>query len=193
MDSSPRTQKLHDPCNESLGTPPVDQSFMRCFKSDKENLISTLELLRSHQVVLQAGFNLASLFGVPLTSDLKAQGLNHLFSEPVPRLVEADQIEQVPVQWSDVVRSFDYEPKLQENGKYHVHIDKGRTLVELSKNDHEFIETGIPWQIIDPQSYPSDIVSEIETAKSVMAEIAPWKDIVLKCSYIPKPIPLLIN
>jgi hypothetical protein len=193
MNLSQTSEKLYGSRNKSPENASVDQSRMRCFETDKENLLSTLKLLRSHQIVLQAGVNLASLFGVPLTSDLKAEGLGHLFSEPMPRLLEAEQAEGVSIQWSDVVCSSDYEPKLQENGKYRVRIDKGQALVELSRNDHEFIETGIPWQIIDPQSYPSDVVSEIKTAKSVMAEIAPWKDVAVQCSYLPKPIPAFID
>jgi hypothetical protein len=43
-----------------------------------------------------------------------------------------------------------YDPKQQDTGKYDVRIDKENALVELSKEDHEFIDTKLPRQLIDP-------------------------------------------
>jgi len=149
-------------------------------------LISTLELLRSYQAVLQAGVSLARLFHVPLTSDLKAAEIRALFSSREPRVLEVEQTGCTTIHWADALRSPMYDPKQKDTGKYHVRIDKANALVELSKEDHEFIDTKLPWQLIDPQSYPGGLASEINTVKLAPAEIAPCQDITAQCSYTPQ-------
>ncbi|KAJ5117698.1 hypothetical protein N7448_011330 [Penicillium atrosanguineum] len=171
----------------------VDKSYMRCYRSVEKDLLFTLDLWRSHQIVLQAGSNLAPLFGVSLMSDLKAKGLNSLFSNEIPQVMKAEQEKEVSIQWSDVLRSRNFKAELQKNGRYRVRIDRHQALVEMSAKDYEFIQTGFPRKIIDFRSYPSDVVSEAEAAKLVMAQIAPLEAIAVQCSYIPKPIPALID
>jgi hypothetical protein len=62
-------------------------------------------------------------------------------------------------------------------------VDKGRALLEVSKEDHDFIATGLPRQLIDPHSYPCDVALEINTIKLARSQIAPWRDLALQCSY----------
>lgn len=154
----------------------ANQPYARAFKLSEQKLASTLDLLRSYQVVLQAGVNLARLFQVPLTSDLKASELGHLFDSLSPRVLEVEHGAHGTVHWADVVRGPKYAPERQDDGKYHVRLDKGNALVELSGRDHETVMTGMPRQLIDPYSYPSDVVSELNIVKLAMAQIAPWKD-----------------
>ncbi|KAJ5155662.1 hypothetical protein N7492_008500 [Penicillium capsulatum] len=162
----------------------ANQPYARSFKLSEEKLASTLELLRSYHVVLQAGVNLARLFQVPLTSDLKAPELGHLFDSLSPRVLEIEQGEHDTIHWADVVRAPKYAPERQDDGKYHVRLDKSNALVELSGRDHETVMTGMPRQLIDPYSYPSDVVSEHNTVKWTMAQIALWRDIIVQRPYI---------
>ena len=178
-------RETHDVPQSSLSTggDSVNQSITQYFSLSEEKLISVLELLRSHQAVSQAGVSLARLFRVPLGSDLKAASIGPLFSRPEPQVLEVEQMGCTTVHWADVLRSPIYDPKLQHNGKYRVRIDQGNALVELSKKDYEFINTKLPRQIIDPQSYPSDLTSEINTVKIAIAQIAPWQDIAAQCLF----------
>jgi hypothetical protein len=54
---------------------------------------------------LQADVNLARLFHIPLTSDLKAEGLGSLFSKRKPHVLEADQAGWT-IHWADVNVAF---------------------------------------------------------------------------------------
>lgn len=161
----------------------VNHSITQYFSLTEEKLISVLEMLRSHQAVSQAGASLARLFQVPLISDLKAAKIAPLFSSPEPQIVEIEEMGCSTVHWADVLRSPIYDPKRQHNGNYHVRIDQGNALVELSNEDYEFINTKFPRQFIDPQSYAGDLASEINTVKLAIAQIAPWQDIAAQCSY----------
>jgi hypothetical protein len=158
------------------------QSQLRHLILPEKRLLSTLELLQSYQTVLQADMNLARLFDIPLTSDLKAEGLGSLFSKCKPHVLETDQA-GCTIHWADVVLSRTYESKQQSDGSHHVRVDKGRALLEVSKEDHDFIATGLPRQLVDPHSYPSDVVSEINIVKLTRSQIAPWRDLALQCSY----------
>lgn len=172
------------PTDDILTEASANQPYARCFKLSEEKLTSTLELLWSYQVVLRADVNLARLFQVPLTSDLKASELGHLFDSLSPRVLEIEQGGYDSIHWADVVRAPGYAPERQDDGKYHVRLDKGNALVELSGRDHETVMTGMPRQLIDPYSYPSDVFSELNTVKLAMAHIAPWKNITVQCPYI---------
>lgn len=153
----------------------------RHFCSSEKNLIGILVLLRSYQVVLEANFNFASLFGIPLESDRKATGLGALFSTPKPRILNTEQTRRTPIEWKDIVSSTKYRPELQNDGSYHVRVDDNdQTVVELSKGDHDFIATGLPRQLIDPQLYPSDIASERAIALTVTNEISRSREMVLQ-------------
>ncbi|KAJ5183224.1 hypothetical protein N7492_000840 [Penicillium capsulatum] len=99
-------------------------------------------------------------------------------------MLEIEQTECSPVHWADALRSPIYTPELQETGDYHVRIEKANALVILSKGDHDFIATGLPRQIIDPQSYPDDLISEINTVDLAMARVAPWRDIVVQLTEV---------
>ncbi|KAJ5449500.1 uncharacterized protein N7458_005949 [Penicillium daleae] len=118
--------------------------------------------------------NLARLFEVPLASDLKAERLQSLFTESNPRASETDQA-RCTIHWADVVLSSTYESEQQADGNYYVRVDKGK--VEVSKQDHEFITTGLPRQIADPYLYPSDVASEVNIVKLTRSQIAPWRDL----------------
>lgn len=153
----------------------------RHFCSSEKNLVGILVLLRSYQVVLQANFNFASLFGIPLESDRKATGLGALFSTPKPRILNAEQTRRTSLEWKDVVSSTKYGHELQKDGSYHVRVDDNdQTVVELSKGDHDFIATGLPRQLIDPQLYPSDVASERAIALTVTNEISRSREMVLQ-------------
>lgn len=157
---------------------PVQPIITRYFSPSEEKLVSTLGLLRSYQTILQAGVYLTQPFGVLLTSDYKAAGISSLFSTHEPPVLEIEQTECSPVYWADVLRSPIYTPELQETGDYHVRIEKANALLILSKGDQDFIATGLPQQLIDPQS-------EINTVDLTMVGVAPWRDIVVQCSSIP--------
>lgn len=163
-------------------TASMDQTCARRFLMSGEKLVSTLQWLQSYQIILQADVNHARLYQVPLASDLKTQGLKALFSRHKPKVLELEQVDGAAIHWADVVRSPTYCPELQDDGHYHVRVDKGNALVELSKADHDFIVTGIPQRLIDPHSYLCDVVSEIDTVRLAMAQIAPLKDITVQCS-----------
>lgn len=161
------------------------RSYLRHLVLPETALRSTLELLQSYQTVLQADMNLARLFEVPLASDLKAERLQSLFTESNPRALEADQA-RCTIHWADVVLSSTYESEQQADGNYHVRVDKGK--VEVSKQDHEFITTGLPRQIADPHSYPSDVASEVNIVKLTRSQIAPWRDLTERCSCSPPSV-----
>ncbi|CAI7649274.1 unnamed protein product, partial [Penicillium pancosmium] len=129
-------------------------------------LLETLELLQSYQLILQADVNLANVLRIPLESDQKSKKLGELFSRKKPRILDPKQAENSSIDWADVICSFPYDPKLQSDGSYHVQIDTTQVVVELSKKDHDFIATGLPWQLIDPQSYPCDVASEQRAVNS---------------------------
>lgn len=184
MNSNWKNQRSRESSHSHTGNP-VQPVITRYFSPSEEKLVSTLGLLRSYQTVLQAGVYLTRLFGVPLTSDDKAAGISSLFSTHEPLVLEIEQTECSPIHWADVLRSPIYTPELQETGDYHVRIEKANALVILSKGDHDFIATGLPRQLIDPQSYPDDLISEINTVDLAMARVAPWRDIAVQCSSIP--------
>ncbi|KAI3240766.1 hypothetical protein DTO012A7_2465 [Penicillium roqueforti] len=156
-----------------------DQSHLRHLVLPGKSLLFTLELLQSYQTVLQADMNLTRLFHIPLTSDLKADGLDTLFSKRRPHVLEADPA-GCTIHWADVVLSATYDPKQQSDSNHHARVDKCKALVEVSKEDHDFIATGLPRQLVDPHSYPCDVASEINIVKLTRSQIAPWKDLTLQ-------------
>jgi hypothetical protein len=161
-----------------------DQSHLRHFILAEKKLLSTIELLRSYHTVLQADTNLTRLLDLPFTSGLKAEGLGSLFSIPKPHMLEADSA-GCTIHWADVVLSSTYESNQQSDGNHHVRVDKGKALLEVAKEDHDFIATGLPRQIVDPHAYPCDVASEIDIVKLIRSQIAPWKRLTFKCSYSP--------
>ncbi|KAJ5566724.1 uncharacterized protein N7459_010106 [Penicillium hispanicum] len=162
--------------NAPASTPNPEQDIVtRYFSPPEDKLVSILEFLQPYQTVLQAGIYLSRVFGLPLISDIKASGISSLFSKCAPQILEIEQAECSTVNWVDILRSPIYNPQLQENGEYHVRIEKANALVILSKDDHDFIATGLPRQLIDPQSYPGDLTSEMNTVKLAIAQISHWK------------------
>lgn len=88
--------------------------------------------MQSYEVALLADANLAQAFAIPLASDQKAAGICPLFNSPHPQTLQVEQNCDSPVNWTDVIRSAVYDAELQQNGKYHVRIEKGNALIELS-------------------------------------------------------------
>ncbi|KAJ6101767.1 hypothetical protein N7486_004194 [Penicillium sp. IBT 16267x] len=127
----------------------------------------------------QLHINLARLFVIPLTSDLKEEGLGSLFSKRKPHVLEADQA-GCTLHWADVALSRAYESKRKSDGIHHVRVDKGRALLEVSKEDHDFIATGLPRQLIDPHSYPCGVALEIDIAELTQSQTATIDKIVEK-------------
>lgn len=181
LDLSREAQRIEREALRSSAGDSHAQSHLAHLTLPEKRLLSILELLQSYQTVLQADMNLARLFHIPLTSDLKAEGLGSLFSKRKPHVLEADQA-GCTIQWADVVLSRTYESKRQSDGNHHVGVDKDRALLEMSKEDHDFIATGLPRQLIDPHSYHCDVASEIYIVKLTRPQIAPWRDLTLQCS-----------
>lgn len=154
-----------------------DQSHLRGLIRSQSGLVSTLELLWSYQAVLQADVNFARLFDIPLSSALKLQGLESLFRHNL-NVIEKHHSESV-ILWVDVVLSSTYESEQQSDGSYQIRVDKGKVLV--SKEDHEFIMTGLPRQLVNPRSYPCDVASEINAVRLTHSQIAPWMDLASEC------------
>ena len=187
MSPAERSQDLQrtqsEQSSSSTAEDSVDRHCSRYFNLSEKKLLATLELLRSYQIGLQADLNFARLFGIPLGSDQKAEGLGLLFSRHKPQVLETEPEGRTSIHRVDVVRSSTYDPELQSDGNYHVQIAKCKALVELGKSDHDFIATDLPRRLVDPQSYPCDVVSEINTVQSAMARVSPWKAITQQCSW----------
>ena len=156
---------------QASGRISYDRTYLRGFAPSEKSLVSTLELLQSYQTVLEADVNLAQLFDLPLNSSVRLEGVESLFRHNL-RVLETDQ-EGCMIRWADVVRSSFYEATPQSDGHYYVRVDKGTVLV--SKEDHDFIETGLPQQPVNPHSYPGDVAAEIEIARVTRSQLAPWK------------------
>ncbi|KAJ5292218.1 hypothetical protein N7478_001469 [Penicillium angulare] len=184
------TQEKNDleQASHSTNERPDYHIISRFFIPSEFNLTSTLELLLSYQTVLQADINLARLFEFPLASDHKAAGLASLFTSTEPCVLGIEEISDASISWADVVRSPLYDAELQGNGTYHVRIQKGNALLELSKVDHDFIGTKIPRQLVDPHSYLSDLVSEITATQSTFEHITSWQEIIVQLSIAAKDL-----
>lgn len=165
-----------DDTENACDTPYV-QSYLRGFRSSENSLAKTLELLQSYRAVLEADVNFAQLFNVPLSSSVKAEGVEHLFRHKL-HVLETNQAGCM-ILWTDVIRSTTYEPTQKSNGSYHIQVDKGK--VSVSKEDHDFIATGLPRQLVNPHSYPCDVASEIEIVEFTRSQIIRWKDLSLQC------------
>lgn len=167
-------QKRSHPMEQDL----EHEIISRFFATPKAELQSLGELFKSYEIALQAGANLAQVFAIPLASDQKAAGIGPLFNSLYPQTLQVEETCDSPVNWSDVIRSGVYDAEFQHHGKYHVRIEKGNALLELSKADHDFLLTGIPRQLLDPHSYPSDIALEINATELALKQMTHWKDII---------------
>ncbi|KAJ5238929.1 hypothetical protein N7468_003548 [Penicillium chermesinum] len=169
--------------SRSMGQEFENRLISRFFAAPKAELQSLGELLQSYEIALQAGANLAQIFAIPLASDSKAAGIGPLFSSLHPQVLEVEDSCDSLVNWADVIRSAVYDAEFQQTGKYHVRIEKGNALLELPQADHDFISTGIPRQLVDPYSYPSDISSEINATKLTLEQMTHWQDIISGMSH----------
>ncbi|KAK5790577.1 hypothetical protein VI817_007864 [Penicillium citrinum] len=179
MSSERRSQNTHLPSSSVADV--CNQIIAQYFKPSGQTLSYIVDLLESYQTVLDSDVNFAQLFGVPLASDSKAAALNLLFSKEKPQVVRVGKSSNHDINWTDVLRSTPYDATLQENGNYHVQIEKGDALIEVTKEDHDFILTEIPHQLINPHSYPGDIALETSALKSVIDQLTFWQDSASRC------------
>lgn len=179
MSGERRSQNTHIPSSSVAEV--CNQIITQYFKPSGQKLNFIVDLLESYRTVLDSDVNLAQVFGVPLVSDSKAAVLNLLFTREKPQVVRVGQSSNHDINWADVLRSTPYDATLQENGNYHVQIEKGDALIEVTKEDHDFILTEIPRQLINPHSYPGDIALETSALKSVIDQLTFWQDSAFRC------------
>ncbi|KAJ5737315.1 uncharacterized protein N7483_002440 [Penicillium malachiteum] len=155
-----------------------DNQIAACFFSaTKADLETGLKLSQSYRTMLYAGTNFARLLNIPLSSDQKATRLDLLFGSPGPKVVQSENVSGSSIRWVDVVQSLVYDPVLQDNGEYHVRIEKNNAIVELSKTNYDFIRTTIPRQLVDPHSYPGDLLLEVNAVQLTFEQISQWNNL----------------
>ncbi|KAF7591007.1 hypothetical protein BBP40_002149 [Aspergillus hancockii] len=160
MDFSPQDRKVSKTC---------DQNIRAQFIPTLQRLQSSLERLESFASVLQGDNSLARHFDIPLASDTKAGKIDSLFDEL--QLVEDDDGEvDNGIRWLDIILEPTYQPTLREDGYHYLQLNGRKGRIKLSDSDHKFIESNIPYQLVDPLSYPSDVRAE-EKAMQIVEEL----------------------
>ncbi|KAJ6004684.1 hypothetical protein N7540_013053 [Penicillium herquei] len=158
-----------------------DQIVARFFSPTKANLQAVVELSHSYKTVLHAGVNFARFLNIPLSSDQMASRLDLLLGSTGPKVVQSGTVSESPICWIDVIQSLVYDPDLQDDGHYHVRIEKSNAIVAISKANYEFINTTIPRQLVDPHSYPSDLLLEVNAMQLAFEQISHWKSLSAQC------------
>lgn len=146
------------------------------FASSRLALLSVLEISQSYRRALEDDSSLARLLNVPLMSDILAERVGCLFSNSRPHVLEIEEGACDDISWMDVVRESPFRAE-QEAEHYRFHLRNQKAIIKLSQFDYDLISSGIPRQLVRPQSHANDMIAEINTVDVLTSEMVHWKNI----------------
>ncbi|OGE47664.1 hypothetical protein PENARI_c039G01478 [Penicillium arizonense] len=159
-----------------------EQSNSQQMDSLRLTLLSALANSKSYQKVLQGGHNLARFMNIPLMSDILAEKISYLFSEVCPHIRDSeDKDSENCISWVDVVREDPFEVE-QHNEKYRFRLSDRQGVFEMTQFDYDFILSGLPRKLINPQTHTGDILAEISAIDLLTSEMKAWRGVAAEIS-----------
>lgn len=170
----------HGDNNRDIGFQRRDNERCESFVTTQAYLQSAFQLVQPYLVSLQSDTSLARYLNVGLASDRIVRRVDRLF-DPIC-VVEYERGEfDKDIRWLDLILEPAYQPVRRENGCYYVSLDGRKGLVKVSEQDHDLILSGLPRQLIQPKSYTSDVMAEMDAVDYVYKEVSESKRRALYC------------
>jgi hypothetical protein len=136
--------------------------------------LEALTLSRACLEVLERGDSLSWYIGAPFRANIIQKAVSALFENPHPQLCGTEAAGPGHAQeWDDIVREFN--PRLFEyhgGAVYRGHL-RGQ-LVQLSENDWNMMQSGVPRMLLSPWPPMRHIHAELETLAYSITELSKW-------------------
>jgi hypothetical protein len=136
--------------------------------------LEALTLSRACLEVLERGDSLSWYLGAPFRANIIQKAVSALFENPHPQLCGTEAAGPGHAQeWDHIVREFN--PRLFEyhgDAVYRGHL-RGQ-LVQLSENDWNMMQSGVPRMLLSPWPPMRHIHAELETLAYSITELSKW-------------------
>jgi hypothetical protein len=114
---------------------------------------------------------------IPLMSDILAEKISYLFSEVRPHIRDSeDKDSDNCISWVDVVREDPFEVERHDE-KYRFRLSDRQGVFEMTQFDYDFILSGLPRKLINPQTHTGDILAEISAIDLLTSEMRAWRGV----------------
>ncbi|KAF4241523.1 hypothetical protein CNMCM8980_000882 [Aspergillus fumigatiaffinis] len=135
--------------------------------------LEALSLSRACLEVLERGDSLSWYFGAPFRVNIIQKAVNALFENPHPQLCGTAAGPGRALEWDGIVREFDPRRFEYHGGAvYRGHL-RGQ-LVQLSENDWNMMQSGVPQMLLSHWPPMRHIHAELETLAYSITELRKW-------------------
>ncbi|KAF4219060.1 hypothetical protein CNMCM5878_003915 [Aspergillus fumigatiaffinis] len=135
--------------------------------------LEALSLSRACLEVLERGDSLSWYFGAPFRVNIIQKAVSALFENPHPQLCGTAAGPGRALEWDGIVREFDPRRFEYHGGAvYRGHL-RGQ-LVQLSENDWNMMQSGVPQMLLSHWPPMRHIHAELETLAYSITELRKW-------------------
>ncbi|KAH1550082.1 hypothetical protein KXX17_009599, partial [Aspergillus fumigatus] len=136
--------------------------------------VEALTLSRACLEVLERGDSLSWYLGAPFRVNIIQKAVSALFENPRPQLCGTEAAGPGHAQeWDDIVREFDPRRFEYHGGAVYRGHFRGQ-LVQLSENDWNMMQSGVPRMLVSSWPPMRHIHAELETLAYSITELSKW-------------------
>ncbi|KAH3098187.1 hypothetical protein KXW41_007372 [Aspergillus fumigatus] len=136
--------------------------------------VEALTLSRACLEVLERGDSLSWYLGAPFRVNIIQKAVSALFENPRPQLCGTEAAGPGHAQeWDDIVREFDPRRFEYHGGAVYRGHFRGQ-LVQLSENDWNMMQSGVPRMLVSSWPPMRHILAELETLAYSITELSKW-------------------
>lgn len=147
------------------------------FSEARKALLFSLEICQCYQSFLQSEDSVARHMSIPLMSDVLAEKISHLFSQPQPRVMDSEgNVCDIESSWMDVIRQWPFHAE-KYHDNYRFSLANKIATFEITQFDYDLILSGIPQKLVHPRSHANDILAEAHALNSLTSEMRMWEKV----------------